>query len=96
MREKKTLTPAQNAVVGDEQVIYQILVKGLLDECWSDSLSGFTIIHHPDDISVLVGEVRDQAALFGVLLKIRDIGIPLLKVEQMNDMPDLPSSFRLR
>jgi len=96
MREKKTRTRPQNALGGDEQAIYQIRVKGLLDELWSDHLSGFLITHHPDEISLLVGVVRDQAALFGVLLKIRDLGIPLLEVERMDDMPDFTPSCELK
>jgi hypothetical protein len=91
MRVKKINPPPQKFFIGDERAVYQIRVKGLLDERWSDYLSGFTITHHIDDISVLLGTVRDQAALFGILLKIRDLGIPLLAVEQMDDMPDLPS-----
>jgi hypothetical protein len=91
MREKKINPPPQKFIIGDERAVYQIRVKGLLDERWSGYLSGFTITHHTDDISVLLGTVRDQAALFGILLKIRDLGIPLLAVEQMDDMPDLPS-----
>jgi hypothetical protein len=82
MREKKVKKQAQSAFFGDEQSIYEIHVKGLIDECWSDYFSGLTVQHHADDISVLIGELRDQAALFGVLLMIRDLGIPLIKVEQ--------------
>jgi hypothetical protein len=89
MRKKQTKTQPQKTLVEDELAIYQIHVKGLLDEEWSDYFSGFTFTHQDDDISVLVGEVRDQAALFGILIRIRDLGIPLLKVEQLDDMPDL-------
>jgi hypothetical protein len=89
MREKKTITRPQNAFVGDEKAIYLIRVKGLLDERWSDFLSGFSITHHPDEISVLVGEVRDQADLFGILIKIRDLAIPLIAIEQLEKVHNL-------
>ena len=89
MREKNTKTQPQDSHEDDEQAIYQICVKGLLDHRWSDYFSGFTITHHSENVSFLVGTVRDQAALFGVLIRIRDLGIHLLKVEQLVDMPDL-------
>jgi hypothetical protein len=91
MRKKKTITPLQNSLVGDEQAIFQIRVKGLLDERWSDFLSGFSITHHPDDISVLVGTVRDQAALYGILIKIRDLGISLIAIERLENTHELKS-----
>ena len=70
--------------------IYKISVEGLLDERWSDYLSDFSISHQPNEISMLVGAVRDQAELFGVLLKIRDLGIRLLEVKQLDHHPDFP------
>jgi hypothetical protein len=88
MREKRVKKQAQSAYLGDEQSIYEIHVKGLIDECWSDYFSGLTVQHHADDISVLIGELRDQSALFGVLLMIRDLGIPLIKVEQLFGTPE--------
>jgi hypothetical protein len=89
MRKKQTKKQPQNTLVEDELATYQIRVKGLVDEQWSDYFSGFSITHQDDDISVLVGVVRDQAALFGVLIRIRDLGISLLKVEQLEDLSDL-------
>jgi hypothetical protein len=76
---------AHAASIQDERTTYRIRVKGLLDQDWSTFFSGFTITYEKDDVSVLVGSVRDQAALFGLLLKFRDLGIPLLSVEHLND-----------
>ena len=59
--------------------IYQIKVKGLLDEKWSDWFDGFTI--DPQEETILVGPVRDQGALHGLLAKIRDLGLTLISVE---------------
>ena len=66
----------------DEEALYAIRVKGLLDESWSDWLNGLTIEPQADGESLLTGPVRDQAALHGLLNKIRDLGLPLLGVEK--------------
>ena len=65
----------------DAPGMYQIKVKGTLDEKWSDWFDGFTITRHPDDETLLVGIARDQVALHGLLSKIRDLGLPLLAVQ---------------
>ena len=63
--------------------IYQIRVKGILDEKWSDWFDGFTITPQADDETLLVGPVPDQSALHGLLTKIRDLGLPLLLVKRV-------------
>jgi len=67
----------------DRRGIYEIRVKGTLDEQWSDWFNGLTIISQGADETVLIGEVLDQAALHGVLAKIRDLGLPLLLVKRV-------------
>jgi hypothetical protein len=67
----------------DRQGIYQIRVRGILDEKWSDWFDGFTISPQADDETLLAGPVTDQAALHGLLAKIRDLGLPLLSVERV-------------
>jgi len=67
----------------DEQVIYQIRVKGNLDQKWSDWFDGFAITPQADDATLLTGPVADQSALHGLLVKIRDLGLPLLSVKRM-------------
>ena len=62
---------------------YQIRVKGILDEKWSDWFDGFTITPQADDETLLVGPVPDQSALHGLLTKIRDLGLPLLLVQRV-------------
>ena len=66
----------------NEEALYEIRVRGLLDESWSDWLDGLAITPSDDGNSVLAGPIRDQCALHGLLVKIRDLGIPLLSVEQ--------------
>jgi hypothetical protein len=60
--------------------IYEIRVRGHLPAGWADWLGDLTLEHAPDGTSVLTGEVLDQAALYGVLLKLRDLGVDLLSV----------------
>jgi len=67
----------------DRQGIYEIRVKGVLDRKWSDWFDGFTITPQADDETLLVGPVPDQAALHGLLAKIRDLGLPLLSVQRV-------------
>lgn len=67
----------------DEQAIYQIEVKGNLDQKWSDWFDGFTISLQADGATLLTGPVADQAALHGLLGKIRDLGLPLLSVKRV-------------
>jgi hypothetical protein len=69
----------------DKPTIYQIKVKGSLDETWSDWFGALTIAHQKDE-TLLIGQVRDQAALHGLLARIRDLGLPLLLVEQINEI----------
>jgi hypothetical protein len=67
----------------DEQVVYQIRVRGAIDVGWSDWFGGLTVCPQADGTTLLAGPVRDQAALHGLLVKIRDLGLPLLSVERV-------------
>jgi len=67
----------------DRQTVYQIRVKGNLDRKWSDWFDGFTVTLQADDETSLTGLVADQAALHGLLGKIRDLGLPLLSVKRL-------------
>ena len=64
-----------------ESILYQIKIKGVLSEAWADQFSGMRLTNI-DGCTILEG-VIDQAALFGVLSRIRDLGLPLLLVEQI-------------
>lgn len=57
-------------------------MKGHLDDRWSDWLGGLTVQRQEDETTVLVGPVIDQAALHGVINRIRDLGLPLLSVQR--------------
>ena len=67
-----------------EQVIYRIRVGGVIDARWSEWFCGMAIGPQADGNTLLTGPVRDQAALHGLLVKIRDLGLPLLSVERVD------------
>lgn len=82
---------------------YEICVKGHLDQRWSDWFEGFAMAQRHSDRSIaltdngetqLSGPVVDQAALYGLLIKVRDLGLPLVSVNstqakrtEHSDMP---------
>ncbi|MCP4541369.1 MAG: hypothetical protein GY832_29920 [Chloroflexi bacterium] len=61
-------------------MVYQIKIKGRLGRQWTDWFGGLTITHKDDGDTLLTGLVVDQAALHGLLKKVRDLGMPLLSV----------------
>lgn len=64
---------------------YHIRIAGQLDPSWEDWLDGLAISHMPDGTTLLSGPLIDQAAVHGVLNKIRDLGLTLLAVQQVAD-----------
>lgn len=63
--------------------IYQIHIRGHLDPHWSDWLGEFAMEIQDDGTTLLTGPVVDQAALHGVIARIRDLGLPLLAVDRL-------------
>lgn len=55
-----------------------IRIKGHLDPSWQDWFEGLAIVHEDEGTSRLSGSLRDQAALYGILVKIRGLGLTLL------------------
>ena len=71
---------------------YEIRLKGHLDTRWSDWIAGMNLTHQSDGITVLSGPLDDQAALHGVLRKVRDLGLPIVSVNHVElEQPDGPS-----
>jgi hypothetical protein len=64
----------------NEPTIYQIRLKGHLDSQWTDWFEGLTITLEKNGNTLLTGKVVDQAALHGLLKKVRDLGMPLVSV----------------
>jgi hypothetical protein len=71
------LEPKTNS---DQPAVYQIRVKGHLGHEWTDWFEGLTITLEEDGDTLLTGPVVDQAALHGLLKKVRDLGMPLVSV----------------
>jgi len=66
---------------------YDIRVQGHLDQRWSEWFSGLAITYDTDDTTILRGSLVDEAALHGVLIKIRDLALPLLAVNRIPQDP---------
>jgi hypothetical protein len=64
----------------DQPKVYQIRLKGHLGSQWADWFEGLTITLEEDGNTLLTGPVVDQAALHGLLKKVRDLGMPLISV----------------
>jgi hypothetical protein len=62
---------------------YEIRLKGHLDDRWADWFDGMTITREDNGHTLVTGPVVDQAALHGLLRKVRDLGLPLLSVRQV-------------
>lgn len=62
--------------------IYQIRVEGHLGHEWADWFGGLTVTLEKSGQTLLTGPVVDQAALYGLLKKVRDLGMPLLSVNR--------------
>jgi len=59
---------------------YLIRIQGHLDQRWTAWFDGLAITHEEDGTTALQGDVADQAALHGLLTKVRDMGLPLVSV----------------
>ena len=62
---------------------YEIRVEGHLSSSWSSWFEGLTIRHEASGETILSGPLTDQTALHGVLMKIRDLGLPLIAVNRV-------------
>jgi hypothetical protein len=67
----------------DGQVVYEIRLRGHLGPEWSEWLDGFALTNEGNGETVLSGSVANQAALFGLLARVRDLGLPLLAVREV-------------
>ena len=75
-----------HAAIGDgrQPGWYEIRLKGRLDARWAAWFDGMTLTHDGDGTTRLHGPVADQAALHGLLQRVRDLGLPLLSVAQVD------------
>ncbi len=76
----------------DRPAIYQIVIKGRLDDHWADWFGGLTIAVEKDAagtvLTTLTGTVQDQGALHGLLARVRDLGLTLLEGHRLNYNPN--------
>jgi hypothetical protein len=76
-----------------DPMVYQIRIQGHLGQQWSDWFGGLAITLEDSGETLLTGPVIDQAALHGLLNKVRDLGLPLVSVSPMRpgeiDAPDI-------
>jgi hypothetical protein len=62
--------------------LYEIRISGQLDDQWTDWFEGMSITLQEDGTALLSGPVPDQSALYGLLRKVRDLGLPLIAVNR--------------
>ena len=74
--------------------VYRIRLKEKLDQCWSAWLGGMMVNHEANGETVLTGEVVDQAALHGLLSKVRDLHLTLISVSLLE--ADSPSKEEVK
>ena len=77
-------TPHASTEDHREPGCYEIRLKGHLDARWADQFEHMSFTHASDGTTILAGPLVDQAALYGVLRKVRDLGLPLLSVMQVD------------
>ena len=81
----------------DQPMVYQIRIKGHLGPQWSDWFGGLTITLEESGDTLLTGPVVDQAALYGLLRKVRDLSLPLISVKRAQtdqiDGPDFKQAI---
>jgi hypothetical protein len=68
-----------------DTTIYEIRAQGHLSPLWTDSFEGLTITLEDDGTTCLTGSIIDQAALHGVLKRIRDLGMTLIEIKRLQD-----------
>jgi hypothetical protein len=91
-KRRKEMSNEINLITDPSQpVVYQIRIKGHLGLEWTDWFEGLTITLEEDGDMLITGPVIDQAALHGLLKKVRDLGLPLVSVRPLEHGPADPS-----
>ena len=88
----RRMSNKRNPIIDPIQtIVYQIRLKGHLSHQWAAWFEGLTITLEDDGDTLLTGPVVDQAALHGLLKKVRELGIPLISVNRVKpDQTDAP------
>ncbi|WP_217490897.1 hypothetical protein [Bacillus sp. FJAT-27225] len=77
MSETRALTADHH-----EPGMYEIRLKGYLDSRWADKFANMAFTHKTDGTTILSGPVADQAELYGLLRKVRDLGLTLISINR--------------
>lgn len=80
----------------NKRSIYRLVVKGVLDSRWADWFDGLDLEPASENETALTGPVEDQAALHGILAKIRDLGLTLLSVQMLEKQEETNASKGVR
>jgi len=67
-----------------QPIVYQIRIECHLDHQWADWFDELSVTTEADGVTLLSGPVPDQPALYGLLKKVRDLGMPLISVNRVN------------
>lgn len=70
----------------DKPAFYRIRVKGKIESKWSEWFDDFSITTQANAETAMIGVVADQAALHGLLAKVRDLGLPILEVKRLEEI----------
>lgn len=76
----------------DQPMVYRIRLKGQLDARWTAWFGGMAVALTEDGDTLLTGPVADQAALHGLLRKVRDLGLPLISVNRLPGQETQPEN----
>lgn len=68
-----------------KSIFYEIRVQGHIGDSWSSWFEGLSLHHEENGETVLYGPLADQAALHGILIRIRDLGLPLVLVNRVEN-----------
>jgi hypothetical protein len=72
---------------------YEVRLTGQLDAHWTAWFDGLTVSYENDGTTVISGQIVDQAALHGLLQRVRDLGLPLISVRKVEgDLSDIPNN----
>ena len=86
-------------IASSQRIIYQIRLEGQLGSQWTDWFGGLTVTVEDSGDTLLTGPVVDQAALYGLLKKVRDLGMALVSVNRLEpgqtDASDVKPSSRI-
>jgi hypothetical protein len=94
-RQRRSLdaaSPEKGNIPMKKPVIYQIRIKGHLGPQWSEWFDRMTIFLDTDGTTTLSGPVVDQAALHGLLVRVRDLGLELISVSQAGPDQERPDA----